>query len=367
MAVITSQKTATYYEKYKSIEVTFTKDIIHVTGMAPQQVHLKCGGDFWPCVVYSSSFEGAKIVANIRSGLLNKLQAANNAASLRFCFVNSDTNQPVTFFVAVRVGASSPYRDSKDMAVFTLQFTQRPPDDLIQIMGRLLDANVNSVKRKNERILLSTETIRRLKILPKETAAFVQGVPRPCILREISFAGAKLVIMGIAKFLVEKESSLRIDFEDPKESFLIKGKLSSAEPVEGRQDLLAVDIEFVEQQIPLGYKIRLNDFLSQIWADSRSSEKSDKLNAGDAAKKVSAVNKAQTAAEKPPEQNTEEALPATKKSVTAAEETPADKPEKKVPPIDEKNDKNDKKDDKKEDKGDKPKVVEKTLGKAASK
>jgi hypothetical protein len=337
--------------------------------MAPQQVHLKCGGDFWPCVVYSSSFEGAKIVANIKSGLLNKLQAANNAASLRFCFTNSETNQPVTFFVSVRVGASSPYKDSKDMAMFTLQFTQRPPDDLIQIMGRLLDANVNSVKRKNERILLTSETIRRLKILPKETAAFVQGVPRPCILREISFAGAKLVIMGIAKFLMEKESSLRIDFEDPKESFLIKGKLSSAEPVEGRQELLAVDIEFVEQQIPLGYKIRLNDFVSQIWADSRSGEKSNKLNVADAAKKVSAVSRVQTTAPKPANQ-TAETLQAMKKGITTAEETPAEKPEEKVPPTnktDKKDEKNDKTDKKEEGKGDKPKVVEKTLGKAASK
>ncbi|MDR0452494.1 MAG: pilus assembly protein PilZ, partial [Treponema sp.] len=127
--------------------------------------------------------------------------------------------------------------------------------------------------------------VRRLKILPKDISAFVQGVPRPCILREISFAGAKLIIMGVAKFLIEKESALRIDFEDPRESFLIKGKLSAAEPVEGRQDLLAVDIAFTEQQIPLGYKIRLNDFLSQIWADSRSADKQDKQNAPGAAKK----------------------------------------------------------------------------------
>jgi hypothetical protein len=315
--------------------------------MAPQQIHLKCGGDFWPCVVYSSSFEGAKIIANIKSGLLNKLQMANNAASLRFCFTNPETNQPVTFFVAVRVSANSPYKDSKDMAMFTLQFTQRPPDDLIQIMGRLLDANVNSVKRKNERIVLANETIRRLKILPKETAAFVQGVPRPCILREISFAGAKLVIMGVAKFLVEKESSLRIDFEDPKESYLIKGKLSAAEQVEGRQDLLAVDIEFVEQQIPLGYKIRLNDFLSQTWADSRSNEKPDKLNAVDTAKKASAASRGQTAPQKSLNQNTADALHAMKKNMANAEE----KPEEDVP---------------KKDQAAKPEPVDKTLGEAVS-
>jgi hypothetical protein len=266
-------------------------------------------------VVYSSSFEGAKIVANVKSGILNKLQAANNAASLRFCFTNPETDQPVTFFVAVRVNGNAPYKDSKDMAIFTLQFTQRPPDDLIQIMGRLLDANINSVKRKDERVVLSNETVRRLKILTKDIAAFIQGVPRRCILREISFGGAKLVIMGVAKFLVEKDSALRLDFEDPRESFLIKGKFTAADPVEGRQDLLAVDIEFTEQSIPLGYKIRLNDFLSQIWADSRTGEKQNAA----AAKKPEAPQKSAN-------QNTADALQTMKKN-TANPEAGAAKPE----------------------------------------
>jgi hypothetical protein len=272
MAVITSQKIASYYERYKSIEVTYTKDIIQVTGMITQQVHLKCGGDFWPCVVYSSSFEGAKIVANVKSGILAKLEAVNNAASLRFCFTSPETSQPVTFFVSVRVSGNAPYGGSKDMGIFHLQFTQRPPDDLIEIMGRLLDANVNSVKRKHDRIVLTTETIRRLKILPKDVAAFIQGVPRRCILREVSFGGAKLVVMGVAKFLIEKESALRLDFDDPRESFLIRGKFTSADPVEGRQDLLAVDIEFTDAAAPMGYKIRRNDFLGQTWADTRTPE-----------------------------------------------------------------------------------------------
>jgi hypothetical protein len=287
MAVFTSQRITAYYEKYRSIEVTYTKDIIRVTGMVPQQIHLKCGGDFWPCVIYSSSFEGAKIVANTSSGILNKLQAANNAASLRFCFTNPDANQPLTFFVGVRVTGNSPYRDSKDMASFTLQFTQRPPDDLIQIMGRLLDANVNSVKRKNAWIALAPENIRRLKILLKDISVFIQNVPRPCVLRELSFIGAKIIIRGVAKFLIEKESALRIDFEDPRESFLIKGKLIAAEPVEGRQDLLVVNIEFAGQLIPLGYKIRLNDFLSQVWADTRSNDRQNAIN--DARKTAPAV------------------------------------------------------------------------------
>jgi hypothetical protein len=232
--------------------------------MITQQVYLKCGGDFWPCVVYSSSFEGAKIVANTQSGLLGKLQQANNSVSLRFCFRSLETGSPLTFFVSARSIGYIPYSGSKDMAIFTLQFTQRPPDDLIEIMGRLLDANVNSAKRRDERIPLTTEILRKLKVLPKDCAVFIERVPRRCILRDISFSGAKMIMMGVAKFLVNKDSALRIDFDDPRESFLLRGKFIRAENVEGRKDLLALAVEFDESVLPMGYKLRLNDYLSQV-------------------------------------------------------------------------------------------------------
>jgi hypothetical protein len=264
MGMLTSQKIMTYYEKYKAISVTFTKEIIQVTGMITQHVYLKCGGDFWPCVVYSSSCEGAKIVANTESGLFNKLQQANNMVSLRFCFKNIEGGSPLTFFVAARSIGYAPYTGSNGMATFTLQFTQRPPDDLIEIIGRLLDANVNCSKRRNERIQMTPEVTRKLKIVPKECVIFIDRVPRNCILRDISFSGAKMVLMGVAKFIVNKESSLRLNFDDPRESFLIPGKFVRSENVEGRKDLLALAIEFTGSALPMGFKLRLNDYLSQF-------------------------------------------------------------------------------------------------------
>jgi plasmid stabilization system protein ParE len=272
MGVLTSQKITGYYERFKSIEVTFTKEIIHATGLFTQQVHLKCVSDFWPCVIYSSSFQGAKIVANARSGLVEKLQQANNYVSLRYCFRNVDSGNPVTFFVAARVTGFTPYGGSQDVAMFTLQFTQRPPDDLIEIMGRLLDANVNSAKRREERILVTVETQRKMSLLAKESAVFIQGVPRRCILRDVSFSGAKLIMVGVSKFLVDREAALRIDFDDPRESFLLRGKFVRSENVEGRKELIALAILFNEPLIPMGYKMRINDYLSSIRVDSRTSE-----------------------------------------------------------------------------------------------
>jgi hypothetical protein len=270
MNVITGQKIAVYYDRFKEIEVTFTKEIVQVTGLQTQQVHLKCGSDFWPCVLYSTSFQGSKIVANVKSGLLGKLQKANNYASLRFCFKTVEKANPVTFFVAGRVMGSVSYGGSDDVAILTIQFTQRPPDDLIEIVGRVLDANVNSAKRKDERIPLTTETQRKLKLLSKESAAFIQGVPRRCILRDLSFSGSKLIMMGVARFLVDKETALRFDFDDPRESFLVKGKFVRSENVEGKKEMVALAMEFDEAIVPMGYKIRINEYLNTIRADSRT-------------------------------------------------------------------------------------------------
>jgi len=298
VGVLTGQKINEYYERYKAIDVTFSKELIQVTGLVTNQVYLKCVGDFWPCVVFSTSFQGAKLAVNLRSGILQKLEKANNVVSLRYCFKRAEKGNPVTFFVNARSVGYSAYGKTNDVALFTLQFTQRPPDDLIEIMGRILDANVNSVKRKDERILITPESVRKLNIASKETAAFIQGVPRRCILRDISFSGAKIIMMGVAKFLVDKEASLRLDFEDPRESFLVKGKFVRSEAVEARKELIALAIFFDESVVPMGYKVRLNDYLSQFRVENRIS--------GDN-KNEKKVAQARAQAQKPPPK--EEAWP----------------------------------------------------------
>ena len=282
MSIITAQKISTYYDQFKTVEVTFSKEIIQVSGLVPQQVHLKCGGDFWSCVVYSASFQGAKLAINIQSGLTKKLQITNNSVSLRLCFKKPDKDAPVAFFIAGRITGFTPYNDSKEIALFTLQFTQRPPDDLIEIMGRILDANVNSVRRKEDRIALTDEAIRKMGLLSTETAAFIQGVPRRCILRDISFSGAKIIMLGISKFLDNREMALRVDFDDPRESFIIKGVFVRSELVEGRKELLALVIQFKEH-VPVGYNIRLNEYLSTKVETKSGRESREQLSTAPAA------------------------------------------------------------------------------------
>jgi hypothetical protein len=275
MGILTAQIIAAYHERYKNIDVTFSKEMIQVTGLITEQIHLKCGSDFWPCFLFATSFQGAKVVANVKSDLMNKIQQANNLISLRLCFKSLDSGAPLTFFVSGRVLGSVPYKNSKEISLLSIQFTQRPPDDLIEILGRVLDANINSSKRRDERIPITPENQRYIKILSKETACFIQGVPRRCILREMSFSSAKIIMMGVARFLVNKETALRFDFDDPRESFLVKGKFVRSENVEGKKEMIALAIQYDEASVPMGYKLRINDFLNTVRADNRPRNNED--------------------------------------------------------------------------------------------
>ena len=268
MGFLTAQMITAYYNRFKDIEVVFTKDLIQTTGLISEQAQLKCSSDFWPCVLIATSFQAAKVVANIKSGLLEKLKKANNSVSLRLCFKNMDEKgDSITFFIAGRVLGTVPYKNSDDVYLLNIQFTQRPPDYLIEVIGRMQDANINAAKQKDEKIIITTESQRKLKLTSRETVVFIQGVPRRCILRELTFKKAKLIMVGVAKFMVGKEVGLRLDFEDPRESIPMKGKFSGAEDVEGKKEMLVLTMEFNET--PTNYKIRVNEYLNATRLDNR--------------------------------------------------------------------------------------------------
>jgi hypothetical protein len=263
MAVLTSQKIKDFYERYRSINVTFSKEFIAITGLDTKQVHVKCLSDFFPCIIYASSFEQTKIITNGKSGIIEQLQKANNLLSVRFCFRHFVTGEQVSFFVQGRALGHAPYGNSSDMILLNVQYSQRPPDDLIEIIGRILDANQNASKRKEDRIILTPEAIRKLRFVTKDSAAVIDRVPRRCILRDVSFSGAKIVLVGISKFLIDKEVALRLEFDDPVEIFTIKGKFVHAEMVENRKDLIVLGVFFSEPP-PMGYKLRLSDYFNTV-------------------------------------------------------------------------------------------------------
>lgn len=261
MPILTSQQITEFYERYKDVEVTFTKEVIRATGLLTKMVYLKGLGYQWPCIIYSCSMSTAKVVASITSEVYEQIREANNLVSLRFAFQDEDKGDPVLFFVSAKVTGYNPYNKEKPNLNFvSLEFTKRPPNDLIAILGQMLDAASNSKKRREERITLDVQTVKKLGLKSKGAQVYIQGVPRNCIIRDLSFSGAKVIIAGVAKFLLEKEATLNFETTD-NEPFSIEGETLRHEPVEGRKDLAALAIQFDEEKVPMEYKMIINDFL----------------------------------------------------------------------------------------------------------
>jgi hypothetical protein len=264
MSIMTSQQLARYYEEFGSTEVTFNKQVIDATGLVPHHVFLKIADRQWPCVIYASSMAGARVIAGVKSVFFEMLRQAGSHAALFYCFKLPEKSDPISFFVPGRITGCTQYNPKNpDVQLIAMDFTQRPPDDLIQILGVLLEANANSQKRKEERIVLTPESMKRLGLESKESFVSVEGVPRKCIVRDVSFDGTKVLVSGIAKFLLNKKAALKLTTVDSSEEMTIQGEITRVENVEGRKDIVVLAIRFTEDP-PVAYKLMINGYLTTV-------------------------------------------------------------------------------------------------------
>lgn len=266
MAVVTSQQLSSYYELYRSIEVTLTKDVSQLLGFLQEHVALKLLGSQWPCLVYSTSLEGAKIILNLKPDQIEKLRAGSNLVALRYGFRVPDKSEPVTFFANGRIKGYNRYNStsSNDLYFMTVEFTQRPSDDLIEILGRFLEANVNSQKRRDVRIPVNEALIKKIGFSSCNAIVAVEKVDRKCLVRDVSFGGALILIPGVAKFLAGRSAVLRLVLEESAQVLLLSGKFVRVEPVDGRRDITQAALQFDDATVPHAYKLKINDALRSI-------------------------------------------------------------------------------------------------------
>jgi hypothetical protein len=265
MAVTTSQQISRYYEQFQTTEVTFTKEIIRALLLNTKQVFLKSLGYQWPCIIYSSSMTGAKIITTMQQSLKETLQKSKNAVSLRYSFIQREKTDPLAFFVSAKIAGISPYGDpQKGLSFLNLTFTQRPPDDLIERLGNILEANIASQRRSEERIIITPDSAKKIGLASKGAQILVDNVPRKGLIRDISFSGAKIIMPGIPQFLTNKKALLTLEFEDPSEQLPLTGTIVRFETVEGRSDIAAFAIRFDEDSVPMAYKMRLSNYLRPI-------------------------------------------------------------------------------------------------------
>ncbi len=170
--------------------------------------------------------------------------------------------EPISFFVTCRPTGFTHYAvQGPDVHFITLQFTQRPPDDLILILGSLLEANFNSQKRRDERIIVNPETMKKLGLDTREALLLVENRACKCVLRDLSFSGAKVVVSGRAASFSDKTVSLKFAPSDQAPELSIPARVCRVDEVGGRKEILAVSLEYSGDP-PMSYKLLINSYVS---------------------------------------------------------------------------------------------------------
>jgi len=259
MAFTTSQQLDTYYEKYKRIDVTFTKEVTRSLRMVRSQTHLKYKGGQRACVIYSSSLCGAKIMIVLPNRLLTKLQAAK-LVYLRYSFQKEDSNDTISFVVHSRIVGFTQYGDKEEVYFAQLEYNHRPPDALIEILGAMLDANVNSKRRTEERIAVNTNNIRLLNLASTTHTVHIDGKPRNGLLRDISFSGLKIIVLGNSTSLIGKKATVQLS-QTFGRNIMLTGEIIRHDTIENHNSLAVIALHFEPEDTPLEYRILINDRL----------------------------------------------------------------------------------------------------------
>lgn len=261
MAISTSIQTSRYYDFFRDKEIVFTKANIKALKMDPRQIYFKCGGSQFPCLINSSSLQMAKILISVTSKAYLLFSKNNKIpVNLRFCFLDA-SNSPISFFVNCETESVEISKNSSELALVTLNFMQRPPDDLIYRIGEFAETNDNFKKRTEDRILINKDSLKKLGMEKGETTVYVDNVPRRCIFENISFGGANILLVGIPKFLIGKSIRLQFNFIDTEPLFIV-GVIKYATFVEGRKDISTVGLAFKSDEVPMEYKLKINNFIS---------------------------------------------------------------------------------------------------------
>ena len=264
MAILTNTQITNLYDAYKDIDVTLNKDVIKATKLKTNEIYIKAAGIQRPCVVYSTSFKKARLIANIGNDFINKTREAGDLITLRMAFNDPEKNDLISFFINAKVTGYGVYdTPESSLNYINIIFTQRPPDDLIIIMGKLLQANVNFNKRIDDRIIVSQSNYSQLGFSSREILIVLQEIPRKAILLDISSSGIKIIGVKAFKFHINKDIFLKFPLKN-KAYIKIPGTILRFDAIPNRNDLGIFGIKFKENSVPLSFKLQIEQYFESV-------------------------------------------------------------------------------------------------------
>ncbi len=263
MAILTGFQISRLYDLYNDIDITFTKDIVSATLFNQKETYLRYGGTQKKCLLYSTSMKKCRIIINTGDNFAAKMRDAGNIVSIRLAFNIPGKNDVISFFINAKVTGYSAYTDDgSDLNYAFLTYTQRPPDDLIIILGQLLEANINFQKRKDLRIIINNNNYTALGFTSRDVNLVIENIPRKAIIVDISASGIMAIGVKAFKFHLNKE--VVVKFNSGSNDWQIKGQIVRIDDVPGRNDVVLIGIKLTPEAIPVSFKISIENYLKTV-------------------------------------------------------------------------------------------------------
>lgn len=254
MGILGNTQILAFYKEFQHRELSYTREVAGSLGLLYESPTLKIAGENFACLVHSLSFSAARIVLRVPSVQIEELRTGTRVGILRISFQAGLRSEVEEFTLSGKFTFQSHKAgsDGTTLLLVRLDFNHRPPEGLIEIQGRYLKLRSDAELRKDLRITVDEATLRLMGMKSSRADMVIDQIPRKCVLREVSFGGATVILGGVAKFLGEREFRLSLDLSSGS-PVDVPGKIIRAEPLEGYKAMAVLGLSHHEDRVPGAY------------------------------------------------------------------------------------------------------------------
>jgi hypothetical protein len=252
MALLGSSILQNLYQEYMDTELTYTKDVAAGLGLLPSESSFKWQGVLYPCVVHSGSFNSAKVLVKLSNAQWKAIEAGSKVTTLTMTLALSKTGRRE--LVAINGALQTlqhPGAGGEVSVLMSITYSHRPPENFLQAQGAYLSLKKEANQRTEDRIPLSAENRTLVGLTNLNTVVTVDHIERKCLLRDLSYNGARAILTGVAPFLVDKPFTLQVPLGEGVVS--VPGKIVRADPVEGHKGLAVIAMGYHPDLVPIDY------------------------------------------------------------------------------------------------------------------
>jgi hypothetical protein len=252
MALLGSAVIQSLYQEYQDIELAYTKDVAAGLGLLPGESSFKWQGTIYPCVVHSGSFNAAKVLVKLSGSQWRSIEAGSKLTTLTMTMLASKTGRRELIAINGTLETLQRPSSSSEMSVLMgITYSHRPPENFVSVQGSYLGLKKEANQRTEDRIALTPDNRELVGLANLNTVVTVDHIERKCLLRDLSYNGARAILTGVAPFLVDKPFTLQVPLADG--PVHLPGKIVRADPVEGHKGLAVIAMGYHTDLVSIDY------------------------------------------------------------------------------------------------------------------